>query len=84
MNVGAPADHWGNQMSKNVEKILDQMSLAEQIALLGGRNMWHTVPNDRVQLERMRVSDGPAGVRGSKFDGPASMNVPCGTACRYP
>ena len=80
MNVGVPADHWGNQMSKNVEKILDQMSLAEQVSLLAGRNMWHTVPNDRVQLERMRVSDGPAGVRGSKFDGPASMNVPCGTA----
>ena len=67
-------------MSKHVEEILDQMSLAEQVALLGGRNMWHTVPNEKVHLERMRVSDGPAGVRGSKFDGPASMNVPCGTA----
>ena len=67
-------------MSKHVEQLLDQMSLAEQVSLLGGRNMWNTVPNDRIGLEKMRVSDGPGGVRGSKFDGPASMNVPCGTA----
>jgi beta-glucosidase len=56
------------------------MSLAEQVSLLAGRNMWNTVPNDRIGLEKMRVSDGPGGVRGSKFDGPSSMNVPCGTA----
>ena len=67
-------------MSKHVEQLLDQMSLAEQVSLLGGRNMWNTVPNDRIGVEKMRVSDGPGGVRGSKFDGPASMNVPCGTA----
>ena len=67
-------------MSKHVEQLLDQMSLAEQVSLLAGRNMWNTVPNNRIGLEKMRVSDGPGGVRGSKFDGPASMNVPCGTA----
>jgi beta-glucosidase len=67
-------------MSKHVEQLLDQMTLAELVSLLGGRNMWNTVPNDRIGLEKMRVSDGPGGVRGSKFDGPASMNVPCGTA----
>jgi beta-glucosidase len=67
-------------MSKHVEDLLDQMTLVEQVALLAGRNMWNTVPNDRLGIEKMRVSDGPGGVRGSKFDGPASMNVPCGTA----
>ena len=67
-------------MSKHVEQLLDQMTLAEQVSLLAGRNMWNTVPNDRIGLEKMRVSDGPGGVRGSKFDGPSSMNVPCGTA----
>ena len=67
-------------MSKHVEQLLDQMTLAEQVSLLAGRNMWNTVPNDRIGLAKMRVSDGPGGVRGSKFDGPSSMNVPCGTA----
>ena len=67
-------------MSKKVDDLLDQMTLAEQVSLLAGRNMWNTVPNERLGVEKMRVSDGPGGVRGSKFDGPASMNVPCGTA----
>jgi beta-glucosidase len=67
-------------MTKRVEDLLDQLTLEEQVSLLAGRNMWETVPIERLAIPRMRVSDGPAGVRGSKFDGPASMNVPCGTA----
>lgn len=67
-------------MTKRVEDLLDAMTLEEQVSLLAGRNIWETVPIDRLGVPRMRVSDGPAGVRGSKFDGPASMNVPCGTA----
>ena len=69
-------------MSKKVDDLLDQMTLAEQVSLLAGRNMWNTVPNERLGVEKMRVSDGPGGVRGSKFDGPASMNVPCGNSYR--
>jgi beta-glucosidase len=70
----------GAQMSKRIETLLDRMSLDEQVSLLAGLNMWNTVPIERLDIPRMRVSDGPAGVRGSRFDGPASMNVPCGTA----
>ncbi|MEY3745000.1 MAG: beta-glucosidase 2, partial [Actinomycetota bacterium] len=67
-------------MTKRVEDLLDQLTLEEQVSLLAGRNIWETVPIERLDIPRMRVSDGPAGVRGSKFDGPASMNIPCGTA----
>ena len=67
-------------MTKRVEELLDRMTLEEQVSLLAGRNIWETVPIERLDIPRMRVSDGPAGVRGTKFDGPASMNVPCGTA----
>ena len=67
-------------MTQRVEDLLDQMTLEEQVSLLAGRNIWETVPIERLDVPRMRVSDGPAGVRGTKFDGPASMNVPCGTA----
>ena len=67
-------------MSKRVEGLLDEMTLEEQVALTAGRTMWATQPVERLGVQRVRVSDGPAGVRGSRFDGPASMNVPCGTA----
>ena len=67
-------------MSARVEEILDQLTLEEQVLLLAGRNMWFTEPIVRLNIERMKVSDGPAGVRGARFDGPASLNVPCGTA----
>lgn len=66
--------------SARVEDLLDQMTLEEQVALLAGANMWNTVPNERLGIPKLRVSDGPAGVRGSRFDGPASMNIPCSTA----
>ena len=66
--------------SARVEALLDQLTLEEQVSLLAGSNIWNTVPIERVGIPKMRVSDGPAGVRGSRFDGPKSMNVPCGTA----
>lgn len=67
-------------MSKRVEDLLDGMTLEEQVAITSGRTMWSTQPVERLGVQRLRVSDGPAGVRGSRFDGPPSLNVPCGTA----
>ena len=54
------------------------MELDERIALLAGIDSWHTPAVGDVPA--IRMSDGPAGVRGTDWAGPASASFPCGTA----
>jgi beta-glucosidase len=68
------------QPSNRVNELLKQLTLEEQVSLLAGANNWETVAIERLGIPSMRVTDGPAGARGTRFDGPASVNVPCGTA----
>ncbi len=65
----------------HIDELVDSLTLDEQVALLAGADFWHTVPIERTGIPSMRVSDGPAGARGTLFEGgPASVNVPCGTS----
>jgi beta-glucosidase len=64
----------------NVDELVDSLTLAEQVSLLAGRNIWETANIDRVGIPSIRVTDGPVGARGTDFNGPASVNVPCGTS----
>lgn len=66
--------------SERVEDLLAAMTVAELVALTAGHDTWHTAPVDRLGVPSVRVSDGPVGVRGTRFDGPASLATPCGTA----
>jgi beta-glucosidase len=62
------------------EALIDQLTIEEQVSLLAGVDFWHTAQVDRLGIPALRVSDGPVGARGTRFDGPASLDVPCGTA----
>ena len=65
-------------MSIDVEAVLAALTLDEKIALVGGADNWHTPAVTGVPP--MRCSDGPAGVRGTSWTGPASASFPCSTA----
>ena len=63
-----------------LDALVGALTLEEQVALLAGTDNWHTVELPRHGISAMRVTDGPAGARGTTFTGPASVNVPSGTA----
>ena len=48
----------------DIERLLDQLTLDEQVSLLAGADFWRTVPIPRLNIPSLKVSDGPAGVRG--------------------
>ncbi|KAI7974661.1 hypothetical protein EIK77_003809 [Talaromyces pinophilus] len=46
-----------------------------------GNDFWHTVPVERLNIPSVRTSDGPNGIRGTRFfNGVPSACLPCSTA----
>ena len=68
-------------MDINVEALLSELTNQEKVSLLSGSDFWHTTAIERVGLPSIRVSDGPNGVRGTKFlNGVPAACIPCATA----
>ncbi|KAK9476462.1 glycoside hydrolase superfamily [Lipomyces japonicus] len=66
--------------SIDVEKVLQELTVNEKISLLAGSDIWHTVPIPRLGIPALRLTDGPNGVRGTKFfDSVPAACFPCGT-----
>ena len=56
-----------------------QLTVDEMVLLTAGADAWHTAAIERLGIPSMRVTDGPVGARGTRFDGERSINVPCST-----
>jgi beta-glucosidase len=65
-------------MGIDIGAVMAALTLEQKVALLAGHDSWHTAELPGVPA--MRCSDGPAGVRGTSWQGPASASFPCGTA----
>ncbi|KAJ9656699.1 beta-glucosidase [Coniosporium apollinis] len=67
-------------MAWEVDTVLAELTLDEKIALLSGIDFWHTAPVHRLGVPSIRLSDGPNGVRGTRFfNGVPAACLPCGT-----
>ncbi|OGM47215.1 putative beta-glucosidase precursor [Aspergillus bombycis] len=62
-----------------VEELLQALTLEEKVSLLAGKNMWETMNVDRLGIPSLKMTDGPAGARGSKWTyGSLTTFIPCG------
>ncbi|MDO8363724.1 MAG: beta-glucosidase [Actinomycetota bacterium] len=65
-------------MTIDIEAVMATLTLEQKVSLLAGHDNWHTV--ELPAVPPMRCTDGPAGARGTDWNGPASASFPCGTA----
>ena len=64
----------------DIEYLIEQLTIEEKVSLLAGKDFWHTQNIDRLNIPSVRVSDGPNGIRGTKFFNSVPSNCfPCGT-----
>lgn len=50
-------------MMKNIQKIIDEMTLDEKVSLLSGEDFWHTKAVERLGIPSVMMCDGPNGLR---------------------
>ncbi len=61
--------------------LLEALTLEQKATLVQGADFWTTVPLPEIGLRAMTLSDGPAGVRGPRWDErEPSLNLPSGSA----
>ena len=74
----AKTDH---STDARLKSLVAELTLAEKVQLLTGRDFWTTWPLEKIGLRRMLFSDGPTGVRGEVWDErEPSMNFPSAAA----
>nr|AGA60132.1 glycoside hydrolase [Microbacterium sp. Gsoil167] len=65
----------------HLRPLLERLSLEQKAALVQGADFWTTVPLPEIGLRALTLSDGPAGVRGPRWDErDPSLNLPSGSA----
>ncbi|GAA4836322.1 glycoside hydrolase family 3 C-terminal domain-containing protein [Luteimicrobium xylanilyticum] len=53
----------------DVTELVEQLTLEEKAALLGGSDVWRTTPVERLGIGKIWLSDGPHGLRAQAEDG---------------
>lgn len=69
------------ESADHLRPLLEKLTLEQKAALVQGADFWTTVPLPEIGLRALTLSDGPAGVRGPRWDErEPSLNLPSGSA----
>ncbi|HEV7680314.1 MAG TPA: glycoside hydrolase family 3 C-terminal domain-containing protein [Candidatus Dormibacteraeota bacterium] len=61
-------------------QLLEQLTVDERAQLSAGEDTWHLPAIPSAGIGRLKMSDGPSGVRGESLAVHRSLSFPCGTA----
>jgi len=64
----------------SLRRKLKGLTLQRRVALLSGSGPWTTQAEPAIGLSSITMSDGPAGIRGDRWVGDTSVNIPSTTA----
>jgi len=67
-------------VEERIASLVDQMTLDEQVTLTAGMDNWRVDGIPRLGIGRIKMSDGPTGVRGDLTSGVSAVNFPIGSA----
>ncbi|MHB8575222.1 MAG: beta-glucosidase [Dehalococcoidia bacterium] len=71
---------YDSEPEARIDALVQQLTLAEKVALAAGADAWHTTAAPRLGIPAIKVTDGPNGARGAGTPGMTSACFPCGTA----
>jgi beta-glucosidase len=70
----------GMAVERQIESLLQRMTVREKVSLLSGKDTWSTVAIERLGIRSVVMTDGPHGVRATRVDG----GRPQGPATTFP
>ena len=59
-----------------IESLIGELTLEEKVSILSGSSAWHTTAVPRLNIPRVKMTDGPIGARGDSVSGATSACFP--------
>ena len=59
-----------------IEALISELTLEEKVSILSGSSAWHTTAVPRLNIPRVKMTDGPIGARGDSVSGATSACFP--------
>ena len=59
-----------------IESLIKELTLEEKVSILSGSSAWHTTAVPRLNIPRVKMTDGPIGARGDSVSGATSACFP--------